>query len=82
VSETNTPPIPSAVSSIAGSTSTRYEPSTGILANRKRPPAATIMPIVEMMRTPTLGAYCDARPADTMIPAVNGRNETPAFSGP
>ena len=39
------------------------------------PPAAT-------GRTPIRGAKCDASPAETMIPAVNGRNASPASSGP
>ena len=40
------------------------------------------MPATATARTPTRGAKLDASPADTMIPAVNGRNASPALSGP
>ena len=40
------------------------------------------MPTIETGRTPTLGANCDARPAEIMIPAQKGRNASPASSGP
>src|SRR4029078_1260517 len=33
-------------------------------------------------RTPIRGAKFEARPAESMMPAVNGRNATPALSGP
>ena len=40
------------------------------------------MPAAATGRTPIRGAKFEARPAETMIPAVNGRNATPALSGP
>ncbi len=46
------------------------------------PPAVRTIPIAATSRTPTRGANCEASPAETMIPAVNGRNASPAFSGP
>src|SRR4029078_9167639 len=33
-------------------------------------------------RTPIRGAKFDARPAESMMPAVNGKKATPALSGP
>ena len=45
------------------------------------PIAVRTIPTAATGRTPMRGAKVDARPAETMIPAVNGRNATPAFSG-
>ena len=42
----------------------------------------TIIPPIATGRTPTVGANCEAKPPETMIPAVNGRNASPASSGP
>ena len=40
------------------------------------------MPTAATGRTPIRGAKLEARPAEIMTPAVNGRNATPALSGP
>ncbi len=40
------------------------------------------MPMPATGRTPTRGAKLEASPAEIMIPAVNGRNASPAFNGP
>ena len=40
------------------------------------------MPTAATGRTPIFGANCEASPAETMIPAVKGRNASPAFNGP
>ena len=40
------------------------------------------IPTAAIGRTPMRVAKFDASPAETMIPAVKGRNATPAFSGP
>ena len=82
VSGMKTAPIPSDVSSIGGSTSSAYDPPTGSRASRSSPAIETSIPTSAMGRTPIFGAYFDARPAETMIPPVNGRKASPALSGP
>ena len=62
--------------------STGYEPSAGTRVSSSIPTAETTRPTIATGRTPTIGENFDARPAETMIPAVNGRNARPAFSGP
>jgi hypothetical protein len=46
------------------------------------PAAVTIIPPIATGRTPNLGAYFEAKPAERMMPPVNGRNARPASSGP
>ena len=77
----NTAPIPSDARAIPGRTSVTYEPWTGMRANRSIPSAVSTIPTAATGRTPIRGARFDASPAEIMIPAVNGRNATPAFSG-
>ena len=76
-----TAPMPSDVSSIAGSTFATYAPSTGSCVSSPSPSAVRIIPTAATGRTPIFGAKLDARPAETIIPAVNGRNASPALSG-
>ncbi len=75
-------PIPSEARIIPGRTSVAYEPSTGIRAKRSSPMMVSTMPVAATGRTPIRGAKFEARPAESMTPAVNGRNATPALSGP
>ena len=67
---------------IGGNTSVRYVPSTGMRASRSMPAIVTISPMIVSVRTPAWAAYFEASPAEIMIPAVNGRNASPASSGP
>jgi hypothetical protein len=46
------------------------------------PPVAMTSPRTVSHRTPSDLISCCAIPAPTTIPAVIGRNATPAFSGP
>jgi hypothetical protein len=82
VSGMNTALMPRADSRIAGSTFTAYEPSTGSCVSSTSPAAARRKPTAATGRTPIRGANWDAREAEIMIPAVNGRNARPASSGP
>ena len=77
-----TAPIPRDVSKRAGRTLARYVPSTGSCVRSSIPIELTIIPTAATGRTPILGANCEARPADTMIPPVKGRNASPASNGP
>ena len=70
------------MSTSAGITSAAYEPSTEIRVSSSIPAIVTTIPTIATGRTPTRGANLEARPAETMIPAVNGRNASPASSGP
>src|SRR5262245_15755709 len=82
VSGMNTAPIPREVTTSAGRTSATYVPSTGSRTSRSIPSAETSIPSAATGRTPTRGANCEARPAESITPAVNGRIARPAFSGP
>ena len=75
-------PMPSDARIIPGRTSDAYEPSTGIREKSSSPTIVSTMPTTVTGRTPIRGAKAEASPAESMIPAVNGRNATPAFSGP
>ena len=75
-------PIPREARIIPGRTSVAYEPLTGIRAKRSSPRIVSTMPAAVTGLTPIRGARAEASPAEIMIPAVKGRNATPAFSGP
>src|SRR5262249_10426209 len=82
VSGMNTAPIPSDESRIEGRTSAAYDPCTGSCVSSRRPAVVSSIPAAATGRTPIRGANAEANPAETMSPAVNGRNARPAFSGP
>src|SRR5581483_9121832 len=82
VSTTKTKPIPNELSRIGGSTSATYVPCTGSRVRRYMPAAVISMPPLATSRASSFDANCDAIPAETMIPAVKGRNARPALSGP
>ena len=82
VSGTKTQPRPSDVRTSGPSASTMYEPSAEMNVSQDIPAIVTTIPTIATGRTPTLGANREARPAETMIPPVNGRNASPASSGP
>jgi hypothetical protein len=64
-----------------GTTWVAYEVSGVILVRRRRPIPAAIRPGTINGLGPNLGKSCDATPAKMMIPAVNGKNAKPDFSG-
>ena len=74
-----TAPMPSEVRIIAGRTFATYEPSTGSCVSSPSPSAVRIIPTAATGRTPIFGAKLEARPAETMTPAVNGRNARPGL---
>src|SRR5262245_28059888 len=82
VSGMNTAPMPSDVTISAGRTSATYVPSTGSRTSRSIPIAETSIPSAATGRTPNRGANCEARPAESITPAVNGRIARPASNGP
>ena len=48
---------------------------------RSKPEPAAIKPGTINARGPNLGSSCEATPAKTIIPAVNGRKAKPDFNG-
>jgi hypothetical protein len=64
-----------------GNTCVVYEVSGVIRVISNRPRLAASNPGTINGLGPTFGSKVDAIPAKTMIPAVNGRNAKPDFSG-
>jgi hypothetical protein len=54
----------------------------GQLRQQKEPDVLRRKPATAIGRTPRRGANCDAIDAESITPAVNGRNARPAFKGP
>jgi hypothetical protein len=57
-------------------------PSAAICVKSAIPAIVTVIPAIATGLTPTRGENFDASPAETMMPAVNGRNASPASRGP
>jgi hypothetical protein len=81
VTGTNVSPIPIDCGMSPGSTVETYDPSTVESDSRRRPMAAMTIPITDTVRTPIRLTNCCASPAPIMMPAVTGRNASPASSG-
>jgi hypothetical protein len=64
-----------------GRTCVTYEVSGVIVVSIKRPIPAKTRPGTINGFGPNFGKSCDATPAKTMIPAVNGKNAKPDLRG-